>query len=96
MCVFGLRVWSPCSPNAVPKHLHVLSRSATPGTLPVQADALSTSLFILGFCLQKETGLLDCGLAVHNHCLVFVPLLQPFTLIEFLIKAQAIHTAGVL
>lgn len=57
---------------------------------------MSTLLFLLGFCLRKETGLLDCGLVVHNHCLVFVPLLQLFTLIEFLIKAQVIHTAGVL
>lgn len=52
--------------------------------------------FLYGFCLRKETGLLDCALAGWNHFSVFVPLLQLFTLIEVLIKAQAIHTAGAL
>lgn len=63
---------------------------------PVQAIAPNILLFLLDVCLRKETGLLDCGLAVHNCCLVFVTLLQLFALIEFLIKAQALHTAGVL
>lgn len=78
------------------EHLRVLSGFAAPQALPAHADPLSTLLFLLGFCLRKGTGLLDCGSAVHNHCLVFVPLLQLFTLIEFLIKAQATHTAGLL
>lgn len=53
-------------------------------------------LFLLGFSLRKETGLLDWALAVWNHFSVSVLLLQLFTLIEVLIKAQAILTAGAL